>query len=74
MVVARHCFKVGMYWQGITHDRPSIRRRNSGRAAGIIRAFRVRTMQSARRKDILPHGCIIRDAISITTNTGSITV
>ena len=20
MLVARHCFKVGMYWQGITHD------------------------------------------------------
>lgn len=73
-MVAKHCFKVGMYWQGLTHDLSKYSPSSSGRDASITRDIEVQTMRNARTKDILLRGCIIRDATSTTMSTGSITV
>lgn len=45
---------------------------NFGSGADITREHEARTMQSGKKKDIHLHGCIIREEISIITNTGSI--
>ena len=44
---------------------------NFGSGADITREHEARTMQSGKKKDIHLHGCIIREEISIITNTGS---
>ena len=45
---------------------------NFGSGADITREHEARTMQSGKKKDIHLHGCIIREEISIITNTGRI--
>lgn len=73
-LVMKGCFAVGLYRQGICHDLSKyswtefrVREQN------IIRETEARTTRSGRILGILLHGCIIKDATGIITNTGWIT-
>ena len=69
--VMRECFRVGLYRDYCMICRNTVGQ-NFGSGADITREHEARTMQSGKKKDIHLHGCIIREEISIITNTGSI--
>ena len=75
LLVMKHCFKVGLYKQGLLHDLSKYcSDRISWSAVGIIREQEVRIMQNGKQPGILLRGCITKVVISIIMNTGLITV
>ncbi len=73
-MVMKYCFRVGLYKQGLLHDLSKYSWTEfSVGVKNIIREIEARTMQKGRRKGIQAHGCIIKDATGIITNTGWIT-
>ncbi len=74
IMVARHCFKVGMYWQGLTHDLSKYSPSEFWQGVKYIRDIAVLIMQNVRTKGIRQRGFIIKGGTSITTNIGLITV
>ena len=73
LLVMKGCFKVGLYRQGLMHDLSKYTP-SEFLVASIIRATVVRIMQNGKRPEYLRRGFITRDAISIITNIGLITV
>lgn len=70
--VMRECFRVGLYRQGLLHDLSKYSWTEFRIGCRYYQEHEARTMQSGKKKDIHLHGCIIREEISIITNTGSI--
>lgn len=73
MLVMRYCFECGLYAQGLAHDLSKYSRRSLSPAASITRGTTAPMKQNVRPGGIPRLGCIIRGAISITWNIGSIT-
>lgn len=48
LLVCKHCFKLGLYWHGLTHDCQSTVRRNSGLESAITRGIEAPMRQSVR--------------------------
>lgn len=71
LLVMRHCFRIGLYWQGLTHDLSKYPRRNSWWGRNIIRATAAPTTLNAGKRGTAAHGCTTRDGISTTLNIGS---
>ena len=74
LLVMKHCFRVGLYRQGLLHDLSKYSWRNSKSAVSIIRETEVRIMQNVRRQAFPLHGCTTKGEISTIMNTGSIMV
>ena len=70
-LVLRHCWRVGLYRQGLTHDLSKFSLSSLLRGHGIIRETAVRTRSSGAKRDTAPHGCTTRAATVIIWNTGS---
>ena len=64
-LVLRHCWRVGLYRQGLTHD--------LSKFSPVEFAAGARYYQGNRgaKRDTAPHGCTTRAAIVIIWNTGS---
>ena len=61
-LVRKYCFRLGLYWQGLT--------RNSGVVRGITRAPLALSSRSAGRMAIRWRGCTTRAAIVTILSTG----
>lgn len=59
-LVMRGCFRMGLIWQGLTHDLSSTPLPSFSRACGIFRAAAAPTRPSARPTAILWPGCTTR--------------
>lgn len=69
-LVQKYCFRVGLYWRGLTHDLSKYFQRNSGVVRSITRAPLALRSRSAGRMAIRWHGCTTRDATATTLSTG----
>ena len=65
-LVLRHCWRVGLYWQGLTHDLSKFSPVEFSAGAKYYQGNR-------SPNEIAQHGCIIRAGISIIWSTGSTT-
>ncbi len=73
IMVMRHCFKIGLYRQGLLHDMSKYTPRNLYRAVNTIRATEAPIMPNGRTRAIQRPGFTIRAATSTITSTGLIT-
>ena len=72
LLVCKHCFKIGLYWQGLTHDLSKVQSgKSSGQESVITRGTGALMRQSVRRLVFPKPGFITRDGTSIILNTGS---
>ena len=55
ILVMQGCFKMGLYWQGLTHD---------------LSKYSPTEFKRRKRRDIPPTGCIIRAETVIIMNIG----
>ena len=69
-LVLRHCWRVGLYWQGLTHDLSKFSPVEFSAGAKYYQGNR---SPNAAKRATARHGCIIRAGISIIWNTGSTT-
>ena len=69
-LVLRHCWRVGLYWQGLTHDLSKFSPVEFSAGAKYYQGNR--SPNDAKRATAR-HGCIIRAGISIIWSTGSTT-
>ena len=69
-LVMEHCFKVGLYYQGLTHDLSKYSPVEFFSGARFFQGDR--SPNDAERKATAPPGCTIKDATSIIWNIGSI--
>ena len=68
-LVLRHCWRVGLYWQGLTHDLSKFSPVEFSAGAKYYQGNR-----SPNEIEVFQrHGCIIRAGISIIWSTGSTT-
>ena len=74
-LVLRHCWRVGLYWQGLTHDLSKFSPVEIfRRCKNIIRGNRSpNEIERRGKRATAQHGCIIRAGISIIWSTGSTT-
>lgn len=70
--VMRECFRVGLYRQGLLHDLSKYSWTEFRIGCRYYQGTRSPNNAEREEKDIHLHGCIIREEISIITNTGSI--
>lgn len=63
-LVRQSCFRVGLYWQGLTHDLSKYSLTEFWSVRNIFRVIAAPIMQRRRRRAIPPPGCIIRAEIS----------
>lgn len=74
MWVMRYCFKIGLYWQGLTHDLSKYSPTEF--LVGMKYYQGDRSPNNAEREDtgMSNPGCTIKGATNIILNTGLITV
>ena len=72
ILVMKHCFRVGLYKQGILHDLSKYMPSEFLIGCKYYQGREARTMRRGKLPDARRHGCTIRGEISITMNTGSI--
>lgn len=74
MWVMRYCFKIGLYWQGLTHDLSKYSPTEF--LVGMKYYQGDRSPNNAEREDtgMSKSGCTIKGATNIILNTGLITV
>ncbi len=65
LMVARHCFRVGMYWQGLTHDLSKYTPAEFWQGCRYYQGFQ--SPNNAERETI---GSTTKGAINIIMNTG----
>ena len=73
IMVMRHCFKIGLYRQGLLHDLSKYTPTNLYRAVNTIRATEAPIMPSGRTRAIQRPGFTTRAATSTITSIGLIT-
>ena len=66
MWVMRYCFKIGLYWQGLTHD--------LSKYSPTEFLVGMKYYQGDRSPNNAERGCTIKGATNIILNTGLITV
>lgn len=72
-LVLRHCWRVGLYWQGLTHDLSKFSPVEFSAGAKYYQGNRSPNEIERRERATARHGCIIRAGISIIWSTGSTT-
>ena len=72
-LVMKHCFKVGLYKQGLLHDMSKYSPTEFLVGCRYYQGTRSRITPRGRRQAIPKPGCIIREGISIIMSTGLIT-
>ena len=71
LLVCKHCFKIGLYWQGLTHDLSKYSPEEFWTGVRYYRGTGALMRQSVRRLVFPKPGFITRDGTSIILNTGS---
>lgn len=71
-LVMRGCFRMGLIWQGLTHDLSKYSPTEFLAGVRYYQATAARTPPSVRRTAILLHGCTTRAATVTILNTGRI--
>lgn len=71
-LVMRGCFRMGLIWQGLTHDLSKYSPTEFFAGVRYFRAAAAPTRPSARPTAILWPGCTTRGATGIILNTGRI--
>lgn len=74
MWVMRYCFKIGLYWQGLTHDLSKYSPTEFLVGMKYYQGDRVPITPSAKTPACQNPGCTIKGATNIILNTGLITV
>lgn len=74
MWVMRYCFKIGLYWQGLTHDLSKYSPTEFLVGMKYYQAIGVLITPSAKTPACQNPGCTIKGATNIILNTGLITV
>lgn len=74
MWVMRYCFKIGLYWQGLTHDLSKYSPTEFLVGMKYYQATGVPITPSAKTPACQNPGCTIKGATNIILNTGLITV
>ena len=67
ILVMQGCFRIGLYKQGLLHD---MSKYSPTEFLVGCRYYKGYMSPNVKHTDIPKHGCIIRDAISITWSTG----
>lgn len=71
LLVMRHCFRIGLYWQGLTHDLSKYSPAEFLVGAKYYQGDRSPNDAERRERGTAAHGCTTRGGISTTLNIGS---
>lgn len=71
LLVCKHCFKIGLYWQGLTHDLSKYSPEEFWTGVRYYQGTGALMRQSVRRLVFPKPGFTIRDGTSTILNTGS---